>query len=153
MKNCRKCNEEKEEHDFYFSKRSNSYETICKKCRQKSVKKYLDENDNLKRIFYTRVQTIKRKVNYEIDKDFRDYLIDLWHQQNGKCHYTGVSMVFKGYTKNVKNVMTLDRIDSNLGYVKGNVVLCCSIINKIKQNLSIKELLEWIELIRINTGR
>lgn len=54
----------------------------------------------------------------------------------------------KGYSNNLKTSMTVDKIDSSKGYIKDNIVLCCSIVNKIKQNLSIDELIEWCDLIK-----
>lgn len=45
--------------------------------------------------------------------------------------------------------MTVDRIKPELGYVEGNVVLCCAVINKIKSNLTIQELFNWINKIDI----
>lgn len=148
MKTCSKCKIEKELTEFYFNKKRDSFEASCKPCRQKSVEKYLENNDNLKHIFYSRVSNIKARINYELEDDFRDYLIELWNKQNGKCFYSGVDMILKGYGKNINNAMTIDRVDSSRGYVKGNVVLCCSIINKMKQNLTIEELINWCDLIK-----
>lgn len=140
----------KEDTEFHYNKKRETFESACKICRQKAVKKYLNENDNLKTIFYHRVRNIKTRANNKIDDDFRDYLIELWYKQNGKCYYTGVDMVLKDYSKNIDNAMTIDRIDSTKGYTKDNVRLCCSIINKIKQNLSIDELFTWCNLIKKN---
>jgi hypothetical protein len=36
--------------------------------------------------------------------------------------------------------LTLDRIDNNKGYIKGNVAFCTSIANTIKLNLDLVEL-------------
>jgi CRISPR/Cas system Type II protein with McrA/HNH and RuvC-like nuclease domain len=80
--------------------------------------------------------------------NLRDYLIELWINQKGKCFYTGKEMNLKGYSNNLKTSMTVDRIDSSKGYIKDNIVLFCSIVNKIKQNLSIYELIEWCDLIK-----
>jgi len=150
MKICTNCNKEKSVSEFYFKKNRNSYESSCKKCRQLSVKNYLEKNNNLKKIFYTRVRNILKRSNV-VDIDLRNYLIQLWEEQEGKCYYTGIKMSLKGYSKNEKTAMTVDRIDPNGGYTRGNIVLCCSIVNKIKQNLSINELLEWCNLIKISS--
>lgn len=114
----------------------------CKKCLQLSIKY----------IFYQRVRNIKKRSKLPISNDLRDHLIELWLYQNGKCYYTGVEMVLKGYLDNIENLMTIDRIDSRIGYVKGNLVLCCSIVNKIKQNLTIPDLLKWSDLIRSHSN-
>jgi len=39
----------------------------------------------------------------------------------------------------------LDRIDSNRGYSKNNVLTCCEICNKAKRNMPQKDFLEWID--------
>jgi hypothetical protein len=46
------------------------------------------------------------------------------------------------YAKN-PNYCTVDRIDSSLGYVDGNVVLCRSIINRAKGQMSIGD---WMDI-------
>lgn len=50
--------------------------------------------------------------------------------------------------QSVKIYLEKNRIDSSKGYIEDNIVLCCSIVNKIKQNLSIDELIEWCDLIK-----
>ena len=68
MKICTKCNKEKSVSEFYFKKNRNSYESSCKKCRQLSVKNYLEKNNNLKKIFYTRVRNILKRYNRRLEK-------------------------------------------------------------------------------------
>ena len=41
----------------------------------------------------------------------------------------------------------LDRLDSSKGYIKSNVKPCCTICNKAKQSLSVKEFMTHIEKI------
>jgi hypothetical protein len=41
----------------------------------------------------------------------------------------------------------LDRIDSNLGYVRSNVVPCCAVCNYMKQELSLSEFLDQVAKI------
>lgn len=53
-----------------------------------------------------------------------------------KCYYTGVQMTTKLSGKTIKGTdRTVDRLDSNKGYIKGNVVACCHTVNKIKGTL------------------
>jgi hypothetical protein len=43
--------------------------------------------------------------------------------------------------------LTIDRVDSTKGYVKGNVVACSSRINQAKSDLSLKELKTLVEVM------
>lgn len=52
------------------------------------------------------------------------------------CHYTGKDLTFE---TNCYNTISLDRINSNDGYVKGNVVFCCARINNMKSDLTVDE--------------
>ena len=54
-----------------------------------------------------------------------------------KCYYTGEPMKLGG---NNHNSLTLDRVDNNKGYVKGNVVACVKWFNELKGSLTPKEI-------------
>jgi hypothetical protein len=41
----------------------------------------------------------------------------------------------------------IDRIDNNIGYIKGNVVSCCWDCNRAKGSLTVEEFLAWIKRI------
>jgi hypothetical protein len=41
----------------------------------------------------------------------------------------------------------IDRIDSDFGYENGNIVACCWICNRMKNNMSVKEFLDHIEAV------
>jgi hypothetical protein len=56
-------------------------------------------------------------------------------------------MELTGYGK-TDYAMTVDRIDSSKGYIRGNIALCLSVINKTKQNLTIEQLKHWVSLIK-----
>jgi len=43
--------------------------------------------------------------------------------------------------------ISLDRIDSSVGYVRGNVQFVCNVVNRIKQELLQEELLQWCKRI------
>jgi hypothetical protein len=47
----------------------------------------------------------------------------------------------------------IDRIDSKLGYVEGNVVSCCKICNSAKGDLTLAEFENWInKMIKFKTN-
>jgi hypothetical protein len=83
----------------------------------------------------------KKKRNLDFDISI-DYVMKLLKKQKGKCALTGWDLEFqRGGSWHGKNPRgaTLDRINSNKGYVKGNVWLACCKPNIIKSSLSIKE--------------
>lgn len=77
-----------------------------------------------------------------------------------KCHYCGLKpqMEIKGryyekyfylYNGTIK-YNGLDRVNNLKGYIKKNVVPCCRICNRAKNNLSYNDFLIWIKQIKIN---
>ena len=66
-----------------------------------------------------------------------EHMVDLWNKQNGKCYYSNLPMSEPRYGSG-KNpyVASMDRLDSQKGYTKDNVVWCCCICNSGKQQLS-----------------
>ena len=67
--------------------------------------------------------------------DIGRYLLSLWEESEAKCYYTGKPMKLQGYHKNDPDAVTVDRKIPELGYVKGNIVLCRSIVNRMKQDM------------------
>ena len=89
-----------------------------------------------------------RYKNYDIDVK---YLKEIWDKQDGICPYTGIKMILKGHSKKEMNplyIASVDRIDSNLGYVVGNIQWVCAPINYMKSNLSNDQVLELCKIIQ-----
>ena len=83
----------------------------------------------------------------EIPHEFNltnEYLVELWNKQNHKCALTGVDLIHKwGYLASI----SIDRIDSNQGYIIGNVQLICKGINMMKNDHIQQETIDFIKLI------
>lgn len=73
-------------------------------------------------------------------------LKDLWEQQGGKCFYSGIDMLTEVESGSGPGTysLSIDRKDSTVGYVLDNVVLCCSIVNIMKNNLNHDEFLHIV---------
>lgn len=80
-------------------------------------------------------------IPFDIDAP---YLAELWQRQGGLCAYTGEPMTMM---RNRRNTMSLDRVVPENGYIKGNVVLCCDIVNEMKWDMTDSELLLWCRKI------
>jgi len=79
-----------------------------------------------------------------------EHLEEVWISQKGKCSLTNVKLIpGKGLkSKEVqKNLISLDRIDTNKGYEIGNVRFVSDLANTIRRNLSDKELLDICQKI------
>jgi hypothetical protein len=74
-----------------------------------------------------------KKFGWKCDLDL-PYLAELWINQNGKCSLTGQWLDYASGTPDDKNPYrtSVDRIDNNKGYVKGNVRLLTHWANNAK---------------------
>ena len=76
----------------------------------------------------------KLRSNKEFDSEVNwEYLFDLWDQQSGLCAYSGLPLSTE---TNHPHTVSLDRIDSNIGYLRGNLQLVSWSVNKMKQDLN-----------------
>jgi hypothetical protein len=77
-----------------------------------------------------------------------NYLIDLYHQQGGKCHYSGIALDFSTPHRHASpHSMSLDRIEPEKGYRCGNVAWCTYFVNTMKGPLCQTELLGLLRRI------
>ena len=76
-----------------------------------------------------------------------EMLVRLWKKQDGKCAVTAVPMTYITAQGNVGTNASIDRIDSQFGYIPDNVRLVCRSINLMKHELTDKELIQWAALI------
>lgn len=95
---------------------------------------------NLKR-FYTAAKHHSKKVGREFTIEF-NFVVDLWHKQQGRCAITGQHMsYFPGDGERRRNKVTIDRKNSFRGYTPDNVWLVTDWANRAKSDLTDEELL------------
>jgi hypothetical protein len=163
-KKCYKCAEWKDLSFFNKSyKLPGGVSKICRECynkedsvikcqKSRSMRfKHAIENGDVefyikRRIGTVKSRAIKNNINFNLDVD---YLIDLWNKQNGKCFYSGIpmnnSMKQDGFQS--WDGPSLDRIEPENGYVKGNVVWCIFGINSFKGSLGLKSFEDMVRSI------
>lgn len=60
------------------------------------------------------------------------------------CHFTGVPLLIpEGVAENTpefQNTLSIDRLDNEQGYVRGNVVACTYFINRLKGNMTLEQI-------------
>lgn len=121
----------------------NGHTKSCGCEKRKSRVKIIDRTYAIKkRLFYERIISRCKKDNlsYDITEEIYIKLIDK------PCHYCGVvgSITSKDNHRSVKGDTIVhhngvDRIDSNKGYLLGNVVPCCFTCNKAKNTMTQQE--------------
>jgi len=72
----------------------------------------------------------------------KEYLWELFLKQNKKCALTGMDLTFSKKVNDYDGNASLDRIDSSLGYIEGNLQWVDKRINNMKQAYSEKEFIE-----------
>lgn len=111
----------------------------CASCAQKENKlKSMIANGKVGDLTLTQYNKLKKsaeKRNYEFSVSIK-YLWDLYISQNRKCNITG------DLIPDIKKA-SLDRIDSNLGYIEGNVQWVTYRANISKHTMTMKELYKF----------
>lgn len=94
-----------------------------------------------------RKRSLENKTEFDLDLQ---YLKDLWEKQNGKCAYTNISLKLPKYNQKGDRIYTasIDRINSSIGYIKGNVQYLSTAINFMKNDMTHENTLKLIKLIR-----
>jgi hypothetical protein len=82
----------------------------------------------------------QRNIEYNLSAE---YLFDLYKKQKGICSLSGQKLTLSKRWKDYKNnTASLDRIDSNKGYIINNVQFVHKNINFMKYNFSQKEFID-----------
>ncbi len=89
-------------------------------------------------------ESLKKILNLTLED-----LKEQWDLQKGICIYSGVKLLPPNTDSrgNYNYIASLDRIDSDLGYVKGNIQFTSASINYMKGNLTHDQTLELCRLI------
>lgn len=138
---CTKCNANLPFNDFPHHKYTyDGFDSWCKKCRNYYKYEVNQSLDTHLRKVLRSIKEDRRKLQVNIDLQ---YLKNLWDAQKGLCKISGLTM---DYTRNPRKHnlynASLDRIDSSRGYIVGNVQWLCWMVNRMKGENSLEQLLE-----------
>lgn len=137
MGSCKEC------HRKYSNSRCNN-ETVRQYYHKNKIqiqaarkeKRNTDLNFKIKHIIRNSRQHSKVKsVSFTIDFD---YLIKLYEDQNGLCAISNEPLEISG-DRYLSNMLSLDRINSSLGYEEGNVQWVCVKYNMMKAHATMEE--------------
>jgi len=82
-----------------------------------------------------------------------DFLVSLYERQDGKCALSGIEMTHE--TKNGKCLtnISIDRINSSIGYEEENVQLVCYAVNIMKSDKTMEDFLFWCDKVLVHERR
>jgi hypothetical protein len=137
---------------IYCNKPFTAQKTTAKYCSESCRNKFLHNKDHIKYYRRSSVENSLRSIlwgckarakrmNREYDLT-EEYVLELLKQQNGICAATGLALKPSAQrTVQDKDPFTIsiDRIDSNKGYIIGNVQLVCSIYNGAKNSFTFEQ--------------
>jgi hypothetical protein len=84
-----------------------------------------------------------------------EYLETLWQQQEGICPFTKQKLVFKKYSDDNTSTpysASIDRIDNNKGYVKGNIRFVALMFNYARNRFSDDYVIEFCKQVASNVS-
>lgn len=97
--------------------------------------------------YFNHVCHSAKAKNLKFDLDI-EYIWSLFLRQNRKCALTGWDIGFhKKYREKHLKTASLDRIDSSLGYIKGNVQWVHRKVNWIKSNVPDEDFINLCNLV------
>jgi hypothetical protein len=141
---CSKCGQLKQISYFHssgFNKEGiRQFKSRCKTCvREDKVKNWY------KRIYFDTLRSKRKNLPFNISPEF---ILNLFKKQQGKCYWFGVDLI-PSINQKDPQMPTLDRIDLEKGYTKGNVVLACFVANIGRNETSKDRFKQFADLLRI----
>lgn len=121
------------------------YYSFCKACKgDKERVRYLASPVTWRKKAYDiKVSAKRRGIAFDLSEDYLQYIHTT---QNGLCAYTNVLLDLSTGRGLADDCVSVDRFDTSLGYVTGNVIICSTRSNTIKYNQSLEEFEKWIPL-------
>jgi hypothetical protein len=143
MKVCFKCKQEKS-YEFFFKhhQTSDGFHSWCKSCctegNNKSRAKQNSTIEGRAKIFLQNARKSAAKRNQEFLLSVED-IVNFWKQQDEICAYSGRKMTLDA---GKLETVSIERIDSSIGYTKDNTILVCQAINRMKSDFKYDDFYE-----------
>lgn len=141
---CSECSEVKPMADFYKIRKDSPYlYSFCKSCNSDKEKlRYLSKDITWRKKCYDiKSSATKRNIEFNLTEEYLQYLFET---QKSTCAYTGVKLDLSTGRGLTHDCVSVDRFDTGVGYVVGNVLLCSARSNTIKHNQTLGELAIWM---------
>lgn len=161
MDTCTQCGQTKPVSSFGTDKKKKSgIRSTCKECDSSRTTAYMGQSlehylkhviirTNLANLKIRQRRRNKKAAIWLESCVTFEYLMQLWEKQVGKCAVTGLPMtwVTGGRSSDRQYNVSVDRIDSEQGYVDGNVQLVCKAINLMKHDFTGAEFRFWCQAV------
>lgn len=125
----------------------------CDVCRNEAISKTKFEGvGQLSRAYYGQVRLNAKQRGIEFNVSI-EYLWNLFQEQNGQCALTNMPLTLaRSYANKIRkkvidDTASLDRINSNLCYVEGNVQWVHKTVNMMKNNLKQDEFVAFCKAV------
>ncbi len=104
-------------------------------------------------IYWNRIIVSAKKRNLAFDINIKE-MWNLFLKQERKCSISGVEIGFaKTWATQIETTASIDRINSQIGYINTNVQWVHKRVNMMKQNMNEKEFIDWCNKILINQNK
>lgn len=152
---CTVCGSFKEKSEFYASNQKlNTYKLTysCKECSKKKIHEYRNTESGFWVSMWNNLAGNAKNRGLEVNINKED-IKALWDNQKGLCAITSLPMekvkVARATRSRFLNQFraSVDRIDSEKGYVKGNIRMVCAYVNVMKSDQTDEQLKFWCEKI------
>jgi len=145
---CFNCKKSSSINNFFKGKNtSDGLHSWCKKCCNKANQKSRDKiNSTIEgraKIFLQNAKKAAAKRNNEFEIEIAD-IVDIWNCQQQICAYSGQLMTLEVAKP---NSVSIERIDSKIGYTKNNTILVCWAINRMKSDFSFEDFFEMCKSV------
>jgi len=136
---CRRCQRARDKESFRLPQLN-----VCSECQNQRQTFHL--HTNLERYFGRKLAIARlyaRRKNLPFELTTGD-LVTMYNAQKRLCFYTDYPMVPNAGRKNKRQSVSVDRVVPEAGYTLGNIVLCTSQANLIKNDQTLEELRDWM---------
>lgn len=139
-KTCFCCKANKPHSLFFRHKQTpDGYHSWCKECCTiGNIRSRTKQNSTIEgraKVFLRNAKNsaIKRKQLFEITVSD---IVECWDTQQAICAYSGRTMTLEAKKH---NTVSIERIDSKIGYTSKNTILVCHAVNRMKSNFGFDE--------------
>ena len=153
MKTCFCCKTDKP-HSLFFKHHLtiDGYHSWCKSCctegNKRSKAKLNSTIEGRASVFLQNAKKAATKRQQEFALAISD-IVDCWNSQSGICAYSGRIMTLEAGNL---HTVSIERIDSNKGYVPENTILVCQAINRMKSNFEFNDFYDLCRDVAVFLG-